>query len=175
MRLLLIALLLSCQVQSSPTLADEFVHGEVQTRKRIIEQAFALWQVRGQVDITNKDEIKQHRIVFTDTCQEDFIAGYRPSCIRTIADQWVLASCTFLVDKSIIIIRRSYYQNVTDDIRLGIIAHEIGHCLGLPHSDVVGEIMHPSGSYAPTEAEILKAHSLWPRGQLFQYDLYDQY
>jgi len=168
--------ILNCQSPSNPSLMDEFVHGEVQGRKRSIEQAFSLWGIRGQVDVVTKNEPKRHRIVFTDTCEEDFIGGWKSLCQVSLIQPGLLASCVYLVKESILIVRRSYYQNVSEEYRQGILVHEIGHCIGMQHSQNPMDVMYYQlGVIEPSEAELLHIKRLWPEGQLFKFSLYEAY
>lgn len=176
-KIIFLGILLNCQV-SNPTLADEFVHGEITTRKMIIEKAFQLWKVRGQVELTKKTEDGQHRIVFTDTCEEDFIRSYKRTCLRLLSTSEAAGGCSFKPQKSIIIIRRTTYQALPQSQKIGVIAHEIGHCMGLNHSEDALDLMYPmiyEDNVTPREIEIAKLHSMWPTAHLFKFVLWDGY
>lgn len=175
--IVLLLFALNCQSPSNPSLADEFVHGEVNMRKRYIKQAFALWGIRGQVEPVKKHQVGDNRIVFTDTCTEEPLRRVQRSCMRTMLNEMVGGGCSFDPERgSTIFIRRTYFQSFPDDIKVALLAHEIGHCVGMPHSDYEFDLMFPwVFSTKPNESEVLHIKRLLPDGQLFKLNLYEAY
>lgn len=176
MRLLvtLILFAINCQSPSNHSLVDEFVHGEVNSRKRAIEKAFALWHIRGQVDVVEKINKDEHSILFTDTCQEEIPSVYKLACVRLISQPYALAGCSFLLKKSITFVKRTPYQSFDEKNKIALLTHEIGHCIGLSHSNDPNDIMNQYFDLAPkepSESEIAKVKTLWPEGQLFKFSL----
>lgn len=156
---------------------DEFVHGEIQTRKQIIEQAGSGWRVRFQLEVS-KNLTNKNRIIFTDTCQEKSINGFKISCIKLLLNENTVGGCSYRPGKSIIFIRRTYFQTVDRENKIALLAHEIGHCMGLEHSENSSDIMFPTvhaGNTKPRENEIALLDSMHQDGELFKFYLSEEY
>jgi len=178
MKLLIpILFLISCSVKNDPSLVDEFVHGEIQTRKQIIEQAGSEWGVRFQLEVS-KNVSNKNRIIFTDTCQEKSINGVRVSCIKLLLNENTVGGCSYKPGKSIIFIRRTYFQTVDRENKIALLAHEIGHCMGLEHSenheDIMYNVIH-LGNLKPRQNEIALLDSMHQDGELFKFYLSEEY
>lgn len=170
----------SCSTPKDTTLVDQFVFGETMIRKSYLEKAFVDWKIRGQVELVkeNKGENGVY-VVFTDSCLEDFLGPSRVSCVRNFSIIEMKAYCLFRRNLShSIVIRRPFFQNTDEAGKRLTIAHEMGHCLGLGHTnapeDVMYEFFQPTYN-PPNDAEIALRKQTSPDGTLVKFYLYPGY
>lgn len=159
LKALILLLLLNCNqtVSHEPLWEYQFwiLYGKNMPRKVLwVEDAMQRWEIGMRwVPGVNRGDSKHWLTVSQNLkCTEADVSYYRDKCEEAIRDTGVngllLGLCLIenereRITDSTIILNSSLFTAATQDAATDIISHEIGHCMGLIHTNVYDNIMYP--------------------------------